>query len=496
MSWRFLLAAVILFLVGCSQTVTTNQIHSNRSLAPRVVPRGQPLPVELTQLQRAPEAYEGTLVRVSGQYRRSPIIVCDGIARVSPATWRLDVDDEVIGAGGFESLVQNLLPPGLTITVDGVWRFWRGPVGCGKDAPFQSVWYLEVTNIVSPSPVARVTLTPPGSDPVETPEETEATPVDAPTPAPTEPVETPDGSATASATSTRAATSTRVTSTPSDAQTPSATPTIEDDDDADDGEATTTPEATATTNGTITATATVENGATATATATLSPSATPGGTVVDRGGIGYQDLRGGGLDSNETHSWQFPVQAGDVITISVAARPGTDITITVLDPAGRRVVEQNESPAGLIEQVAGIEAEGSGGYRVVIAEASASETHYSLLLLNNNYSDYYEFVFSGLLSYGSSTSGSMEADTDQFWFFFGNSQEVVNINVSPVDQSDIFIDLYGPEGDVLEQGIDNAGAGGAEQLLNFRLQGTGMFAIRIGELDYEPSSFTILVSRN
>lgn len=493
MSWRFLLAAAILFLMGCSQPVTTNQIYSNRTLAPHIIPRGQPLSVEINQLLRAPEAYEGTLVRISGQYRRAPIIVCDGLARLSPATWRLEQNDAVIGTGGYESLVQNLLPPGITLTIDGVWRFWRGPVGCGKDAPLQSVWYLEVTNIVSPSPVARVTLTPSGGVPVETPDQAEATPVDIPTPAATDPVGTPEEVATATSAPTRAVTGTSAVSTPL------ATPTAERDEEEEGGsEGTATTQPTATMDGTAPATATQENGATATVTVTgtLSPSATPGGSVVDRGGIGYQDLRGGHLASNETHSWQFTVQAGDVLTISVAARTDNDITLTVLDPAGRRVVEQNDSPAGAIERISGLEAEGGGGYRVVIAEAGANETHYSLLLLNNNYSNYYPFVFSGLLEYGSSRTANMEADTDQFWFFFGNSQEVVNINVAPIDQSDIFIDLYGPEGDVLEEGIDDSRAGGAEQLLNFRLQATGMFAIRIGEIDYDPSNFTILVSRN
>lgn len=488
MSWRVFWAAVILFLVGCSQAATTNQIHSKRSLVTAIVPREQPLSVELSQLQRAPEAYEGTLIRVSGEYRRAPVIVCDSIARVSPATWRLSQGDIVIGAGGVENLMRTLLPPGLTVTVNGVWRFWRGPVGCGKDAPLQSVWYLAVTNIVSPSPLARVTLTPSGGAPAETPE-TDGLPAGTATLAATEPLETPVTGPSPTSGATTAPTNTSQPATAAATQTPSTTETVEGDGEST-LEPTMTPQATA--NGTITATATVANGA----TATLSPSATPGGSVVDRGGIDYQDLRGGRLNSNETHSWQFPVQTGDVITISVAARADADIVLTVLDPAGNRVVEQNNSPAGQIESISGLEAEGSGGYRIVIAEASASETHYSLLLLNNNESNFYNFIFSGLLSYGRNASSSMEANTDQFWFFFGNSQETVNINVAPTDQSDLFIDLYGPEGNLLEQEIDNARGGGAEQLLNFRLPATGMFAIRVGENSYEAANFTILVSRN
>lgn len=218
--------------------------------------------------------------------------------------------------------------------------------------------------------------------------------------------------------------------------------------------------------------------------------------MLDRGSIDYQTLHGGHLESDETHSWQFSVQSGDVITISVAARAGSDIALSVLDPAGRRVVQQNDSPAGAIEQIAGIEAEGSGGYRLVISEVSANETYYSLMVVNNNDSEYYPVTFPGLLEYGSSASNNIEADTDHIWFFFGNSQEVVTINVSPTDQSDLVMYLFDPEGNALEEDIDDAGSGGAEQLLNYRLQSTGIFAILVGEDNFNEASYSILVSRN
>lgn len=218
--------------------------------------------------------------------------------------------------------------------------------------------------------------------------------------------------------------------------------------------------------------------------------------MVDQGSLEYQDLRGGRLSSNETNSWQFAVQAGDAVTISVASRAGTDVVLTVLDPGGNRVIEQNDSGPGQIERIAGFEAQGSGGYRVVISEASASETYYALLLLNSNYEDYYPFVFAGMLSYGSNVTASMAEATDHFWFFFGNAQDVVNINVAPTDQTDLFIDLFDPDGDVLEDSIDSAGSGGSEQLNNFVLPSTGLYGIRVGEISYEASNFTILVSRN
>ena len=218
--------------------------------------------------------------------------------------------------------------------------------------------------------------------------------------------------------------------------------------------------------------------------------------MVDKGSLDYQDLRGGRLNSNETNSWQFTVEAGDVITISVAARAGSDIVLTILDPAGNHTVEQNNSGAGQIERIEAFEPQGAGGYRVVISEASSAETDYSVLLLNSNDEEYYPFVFAGNLAYGSSVSANMAEATDHFWFFFGNAQEVVNISVAPNDQTDLFIDLFDPEGNVLEDGIDSAGAGGSEQIRNFVLPDTGLYGIRVGEISYEASSFTILVSRN
>lgn len=495
-------ATLFLIVSGCLSDDGQSEIHSNRPQTVGSLPAGPALVAEISELSQSPQAYAGSLVQVTGQYRRAPVVVCDGISRPSPVTWLLVEGERQIGARGLEHLVKPLLPSGLTVTVQGVWRHWRGPVGCGKDAPVRDEWHLVVTNFVAPSPVARVTLTPSG----QAPRETAQAEVDVPTPTPTgpEPGGTP---VSATNTSTAIPTATPRSATPSGAATPTATPTLLPEQSATPGTGTATPTATAAegdataTADAGTGTATAEPAASATATPTsasgqATATATTAPNVEDRGSLGYQDLRGGHLDENETHSWQFDVRSGDVITISVAGKLETDIKLAVLDPAGNRIVDQNQSPAGEIERVVSLRTSGSGGFRVVVGEADGNPTDYLLLLLNNNYAQYYHFEFAGVTSYGSSRSSNMVAESDHFWFFFGNNGEVVNVNLSPNDNSDLFFDLYGTEGEVLEEFVNDAGPGGAEQLMGFQLPATGMYGIRIGEFEFESASYTLLVARN
>lgn len=490
MNWRRLivLAGALLVLARCSQSTDTGRIFSNRMPATPVAPAGPPLLVSVPELAADPEVYAGPLLQITAQYRRVPVVVCEGLARSSPATWMLAQDEQVLAARGFEDLVIPLLPPRMMVTVEGVLRHWRGPLGCGKDAPVRDVWYLAVTDVVSPNPVARVTLTPEGQAPAATPPAGE-TPTELATAQEPGPVGTPVTAPAASPTTRPSAT----------ARPPTTTPLVSPTSGTPDLSATITssptPEPTA--EGT-TATATAGNGATLTPSATPAggeATATPARIVVDRGSVDFQELHGGPLDGNEMHSWQFELRAGDVITINVAAGPETDLTLAVLDAAGNRIVEQDRGGPGQIERIALLEVGSSGGYRLLVAEAEAREGDYLFMVLNDNDEADDEFVFVDLLSYGSGATGNLPQNRDQFWFFYGNLGDVINVNVSPNDDANLFFDLYGTDGTHLEK-VTEAPGGGAEQLLNYDLPTTGLYALRVGEIDSGAAGYTILVARN
>ncbi len=108
-------------------------------------------PVSFPDLQANPELYRDQHIRVTGRYTRLTPPNC--VSFDGPVIrWGLIADDLQMNAQGLESLL-HLIPADTTLTVEGVWRHYRGPSGCGKEPETASVWYLVVSRIVQPNPL-------------------------------------------------------------------------------------------------------------------------------------------------------------------------------------------------------------------------------------------------------------------------------------------------------------------------------------------------------
>ncbi len=113
----------------------------------------QPQLVTFSELQADPEAYRDTLIRVTGSFFQLPPPDC--LTYSGPGTrWSLISDNLRLDAIGFERSVL-LVPPGTELTVDGIFRNYEGPMGCGKRPEVGTAWFLETTRIVQPNPLAR-----------------------------------------------------------------------------------------------------------------------------------------------------------------------------------------------------------------------------------------------------------------------------------------------------------------------------------------------------
>jgi hypothetical protein len=78
----------------------------------------------------------------------------------------------------------------------------------------------------------------------------------------------------------------------------------------------------------------------------------------------------------------------------------------------------------------------------------------------------------------------------------GNAGDVITIQASPNDGSDLFIELYDHEAFQIDEAYTNDGfSGDPEVLTDFTLPTTGFYAIRIGEYGFLPCNYTISLAR-
>lgn len=264
------LLSLLFFIVGCQPE------GSFGPLARTATPPGelvrQPIEVTFAQLDQNPAAFHEKVIRISGTYLELPPPVCS--PRRGPAfAWSVADTTSVAGdrlrvdALGFEDVIW-LLPEGTPVTVEGFWRLYEGPLGCGKNAPRQAEWYIEVLRIVEPNPLPGLGSPRSTPAPAESGLDIQITPLATLTPQSTatgEPTGTPAATLTPSVTTTLEALATpSETPTPTATLLPGVTPTI-----------TSTPTATATvadTPGAPPATETPDSGY-----PPPPPTATPGG---------------------------------------------------------------------------------------------------------------------------------------------------------------------------------------------------------------------------
>ncbi|MCA9998170.1 MAG: hypothetical protein KDE56_20555 [Anaerolineales bacterium] len=284
-----LAVAVLGYLFLSSQTAAQRPLKPPRNTAtPNVIAiSSQPVIVTFAQLNEDPFALINRAIRVTGSYTPLDLPRCDGSYSGPHIVWALIAEELQLDAHGFEQIMR-LVPPGTTLTIEGVWRHYEGPHGCGKEPPTATVWYLEVSRIVQPNPLPLLNGT-------AVPLDTIATPTFAPTdpaaqatvlvgtPLPTAAGEETDAATTPIPTATAFLTLTptpelspTVTTTPSPGPSPTATP-------SPDPSASPTPTPTATTPaGAPTATPGGNSGAPTSTPLPVQPTNTPG-----PGGGGY-----------------------------------------------------------------------------------------------------------------------------------------------------------------------------------------------------------------
>jgi len=515
------LFTLMILMAACSDAAETTPTPFPPTQTPRAVLRkNQAFPVTLTDLLLNPETYRDALVQVTGRYERRPLLVCESASETypSPAAWVLvDENGMILEAGEYDDTLRALLPDDLTMTVTGYWEEWQGVVGCGKQAESTTLWYLKVTDIVSPSPLAQVTLTPGGEmvddgrvgDTAVTPQTPEATPIAGTGGIPTA---TPDDGGILTPTAVNGAmtptpnlglgggTATPLPgggtaiSTPTFTPQPGMTPTTAVAP-SPSGATPTPAGVTATPGGNATAT---PNGA---PTATLDPLATatqsPGNlTDIIMDDVYTEDAWFGVLSSGEKHIWDVILDDSSTITLSVAVEPQMSITFDLVDENGRIIASQDVPAGGKLGTAAGVPVDPALFYTLEIYSPDGSAGGYAITLWGDD-----EFAVPnearGFLEYGQMGSASLQADgASHYWYFYGQAGEVVDIVTSFEPDRLLLISLYDGQGDVVADANGDNVELVDQEALGIPLSETGLYAIWLIENDFQSSNYTIRVDRN
>jgi hypothetical protein len=419
--------------------------------------------VTLAELLAEPALYQNQSVQVTGQFYRLPRLVCGSLVSTYrlPASFTLREGELIIYGGGIGA-ARDVAPDGLTMTINGRLLSWRGPVGCGKRAVIQEIWYIETSHVVAPRPLTSATLTPAaviagvnGEDeepptPTATPE-IEDDPDPQPTPTPTLATDLPQ-------------------TTPTSTFTPTPTPDDEEDGDEDD-----------------------EN-------RTPTPTGTPGfdrEAIVVQGDLASGNLVGGRLEIGELHEWRFAITASDVLTVSAIADQG-NLVLMLLDEEDNILYEQDDAPPRAVEMVAGFSLAEPGEYRLLLQVTEEVTADYHLLFM---LSDSYAFVMQGLLVSGQDQNNiSLAVESDHSWHIAAEEGDTIQVIVRPLNNMDAFMRIYDPAGDIIfDNGqriyINDGGAGDAEELV-YVIPETGLYAIQVGEVDFAGGLYAIIFLLN
>jgi hypothetical protein len=490
----FLSMIVLLLLAACGRRDDGDPTPA-ASPAPTIIPvGGQAAVIRHVDLLNSPSQYSGMLVRISGQFRRLPQLVCEGQVHQSPAGWKLTAGELFVQATGFEAMLRPLATSPQIITVEGLWQRWEGLVGCGADARLQEIWYLDVARLIDPNPIVFGTPAPGQPIAVITPIP-EGGEEEAPQPPPPGDDEDENGEKEEdeddipslpginTATPTLPA---MITATPTPAS--GAPPP---------GIGTATPG-----NGTPTVTATPTEAANGNGEATATPTATgtpngdapppPPSNALPQGNLSWETVVKRKLDSGTAHSWEINVLQQDTVTVIVQPDGDMNISLTIERPDGSLAVNGQNSAGVGVAETAEFEAAQTGQYRVIVAAVSGGG-NYAIVSLD---SVAYAIEFAGNLRYGDNITDSIPEEVDQYWHFNAVAGDSVTIWVTPLTSSELFIGLFGPNGALIGNFASSATVGEPAALTNLLLPATGYYSLLIQEYFENPANYRIQITRN
>jgi hypothetical protein len=203
----------------------------------------------------------------------------------------------------------------------------------------------------------------------------------------------------------------------------------------------------------------------------------------------------GTLEPGVTDVWTFNGETGRYVTILLSPTTDqTDLTLTLLNPAGNTIASIDNGYAGEEEQMVDVLLEEVGVYTIQVGEFFNEPAAYQLTF---NLDDETQLAGGGFLELGQEVTAGLGPDGEHEWTFLATAGQAVTIIVTPQDeQLDIILALYGPDGRKLAD-WDEAFSGDPEIMSGpegFVLADTGTYRLVVEGFAGHGGRYTISLS--
>lgn len=203
----------------------------------------------------------------------------------------------------------------------------------------------------------------------------------------------------------------------------------------------------------------------------------------------------GTLERGATDVWNFNGAAGRYVTILLSpVTEASDLTLTLLNPAGHTVQSIDSGYAGEDEQMVDILLEEAGAYSIQVGEFFNESATYRLTF---HLDDETQLAGGGVLKIGQEVTAGLGPNSEHEWTFLATAGQAVTIIVTPQDeQLDIILALYLPDGRKLAD-WDEAFSGDPEIMSGpegFELPVTGEYRLVVEGFAGHGGRYTISLS--
>lgn len=207
------------------------------------------------------------------------------------------------------------------------------------------------------------------------------------------------------------------------------------------------------------------------------------------GTIAYGETVEGRIRTSDGDSWTFEAQEGDMVTISLVGDSLYDPVLELFGPNGIRLALDDDGGIRFDSLLQFQRLDQSGTYTIVATGFGGRTGTYTLSLEEVTGSGT-GTGSDGFIEFGSTIEGRVTSQEGEFWNFFGEAGQVVQIDAIGQSLDDTLLELFGPGLEMLIMD-DDGGSGFDSRISGFELPENGTYMIVVRGYDGRTGTYQL-----